>query len=268
MKSILNQCRKINLILVGIVWLLLQTAACAQTSMDKGYNPEYDVGFLNKMGHDLDEVSAYYTNNTVWVLGTPLVTGGESTEGWIPLPIPAEAEVRIVDKGVHKAVKVSLKDVPKKGFRDGTIYFVFNADGTVQVKPLKENDEAGYAELIKGLRPEGEYRFGFVNKTGHDIESVSVNQGATQISRPNNGSGDIPVRVKFEYSEPLLPPIPSEVEVRWSEENGTPHAVKVKLDGVPKGFEGRIFFVINPDHTVEVHPIKNGNDKAAFKVVK
>ena len=266
MNSILNQCLRGNLLLAGLVWLMLQTTGWAQPS--KGYNPEYDVGFLNKTGHDLDEVSVYYTNNTVWVLGTPLVTGGESTEGWIPLPIPAEAEVRIVDKGVHKTVKVSLKDVPKKGFRDGTIYFVFNADGTVQVKPLKENDEAGYNEVIKGLRPEGEYRFGFVNKTGHDIEDVSVNHDGAQISRPNLARGDVPARVKVASSDPLLPPIPSEAELRWNEENGTPHAVKVKLDGVTNGFDGIIYLVIKPDNTVEAHPVKKGDDKAAFKVVK
>jgi hypothetical protein len=138
----------------------------------------------------------------------------------------------------------------------------------VQVKPLKENDEAGHDALVKGLRPEGEYRFAFVNKTSRDIEDVSVNQGTTQISRPNNGSGDIPARIKVEFSDVLLPPIPSEVELRWNEENGTPHAVKVKLDDVPKGFEGRIFFVIKADGTVEVHPVKNGDDKEAFKVEK
>ena len=256
MNSILNQCLRGNLLLAGIVWLMLQTTGWAQPSKDKGYNPEYDVGFLNKTGHDLDEVSIYYTNNTVWVLGTPLVTGGESTEGWIPLPIPAEAEVRIVDKGVHKTVKVSLKDVPKKGFRDGTIYFVINADGTVQVKPLKENDEAGHDALVKGLRPEGEYRFAFVNKTSRDIEDVSVNQGTTQISRPNNGSGDIPVRIKVEFFRCVAAAHPVRSGVAMERGKWALHAVKVKLDDVPKGFEGRIFFVIKADGTVEVHPVK------------
>ena len=132
MNSILNQCLRGNLLLAGIVWLKSQTTGWAQPSKDKGYNPEYDVGFLNKTGHDLDEVSVYYTNNTVWVRGTPLVTGGESTEGWIPLPIPAEAEVRIVDKGVHKTVKVSLKDVPKKG--SATAQFISSSMRTARCK--------------------------------------------------------------------------------------------------------------------------------------
>ena len=90
----------------------------------------------------------------------------------------------------------------------------------MQVKPLKENDEAGHDALVKGLRPEGEYRFGFVNKTGHDIEDVSVNHDGAQISRPNLGGGYVPARVKVASSDPLLPPIPAEAELRWNEKTG------------------------------------------------
>jgi hypothetical protein len=65
----------------------------------------------------------------------------------------------------------------------------------------------------------------------------------------------------------LALPIPAEAEVRW-DENGVPHAVKVRLENVPKGFDGRIFFTIKSDGTVEVRPVKRGDDKAAFEVVK
>jgi hypothetical protein len=47
-----------------------------------------------------------------------------------------------------------------------------------------------------------------------------------------------------------------------------PHSAKVRLDTVPKGFEGRIFFVINADGSVEAHPVKNGDDESAFKLVR
>lgn len=247
------------LLIASIAWPILIVNACAQI-------PEYGLGFLNKTGHPLDEVSVY-SDGKLWGLPTPLVVGSDATEDGLTMPIPTNAEVRIIEHGEHKSVMVSIKNVPRN-FQQGTIYFVFNRDGSVQAKALEENDGAGYAELIKGLRPAGEYRFGFVNRTGHDIESVSVNEGTTQISRPNNGSSNIPVRTKFEYSDTLLPPIPSEVELRWNDEGTATHAAKVKLDGVPKGFEGRIFFVIKADETVEVHPVKNGDDKAAFKLVK
>ena len=61
--------------------------------------------------------------------------------------------------------------VPKRLTYEWTLYFVINADGTVQAKALKDSDEAGYAELEKGLIPAGEYRIGFVNKTGRDVEA-------------------------------------------------------------------------------------------------
>ena len=75
-------------------------------------------------------------------------------------------------------------------------------------------------------------------------------------------------RLDFQwYSNPLLPPIPTDVEVRWKSSD-MPYSAKVKLENIPKGFEGIIYLVMKADGTVEVYPIKNGDDKAAFKVVK
>jgi hypothetical protein len=231
--------------------------ACAHA----GATMEYYIGYLNKTGHDM-EVSVY-VGNKLWALPTMLVAGGEATQGSISKPIPVEAEVRIIDGDEQKSIKVSLKDVPKKGFRDGTIYFVINTNGTVDVKPIRLGEEAAMAGLVKGLRPAGEYRLGFVNKTGHDLEAATVFYGD---KRAGTG-GDIPARVKLGYSDPLTLPFPSVVEVRWTEA-GTSHAVKVNVEGVPKGFEGRVFFVIKADHTVEVHPVKKGDDKSAIDLVK
>jgi len=265
MNSILSQCIKSNLLLASIVWLMLPMTGCAQTKRDSGYNPEYHIGFLNKTGHDLDEVSLYDTNNKVWGLPAPLVAGGQATQGWITPPIPLEAEVRVVDKGEHKTIKVSLKDVPKKGFHDGIIYFVINADYTVDVKPIKSADSDEAVALVMSARPRGEYRLGFVNKTGRDLKAVAVFYGDKQAG----SGGNILVRVKVGCSDPLTLPFPSEVEVRWKEDDAD-HAVKTKLEGiVPKGYAtGTIFFVIKPDNTVEVHPVKWGDDKGAAKLVK
>jgi hypothetical protein len=58
-----------------------------------------------------------------------------------------------------------------------------------------------------------------------------------------------------------------EAELRWTEDSVS-HAVKVRLADVPKAFEGRIFFIIKADGTVETQPVKNGDDKAAAKAVK
>jgi len=225
---------------------------------------EYYIGFLNKTGHNLDEVSVYSGNN-LWGLPTPLVVGGKATEGVITMAIPTEAEVRIVDHGEQKSVKVSLKNVPEEGFEDGTIFFVIYTNDTVEVKPVKIGDDAAMAEVMKGLRPEGEYRFAFVNRTGHELQAVTVYYGGKKTGT----GGNVLARsqANFTYSDPLTMPCPAEAELRWIED-GTPHTVKVKLEGVPKGFEGRIFFVIKADDTVQVHPVKNGDDKSAFELVK
>jgi hypothetical protein len=42
----------------------------------------------------------------------------------------------------------------------------------------------------------------------------------------------------------------------------------VKLDSAPNGFEGTIYMVIKPDNTIEVRPIKNGDDEGAIKLMK
>jgi hypothetical protein len=161
---------------------------------------------------------------------------------------------------------VKLEGVlPKHLTDDWTLYFVINQDGTVQAKPIKANDKAAYAELTKGLRPEGEYRLGFVNKTGRDLGAVSAYYGADRVAL----AARLTTRAKVGYSDPLTLPIPSEAEVRWKE-NGADRAVKAKLEGVvPKGYaEGTIYFVIKVDGTVEVHPIKAGDDQGAFKLMR
>jgi hypothetical protein len=251
---------------IRAIGLLLVMNGYAQLPVRAGTG--YDIGFMNKTGRDLDGVCVYYGEVKAAEAGG-LVKGGEATDGLITLPVPSAADMRWIDNGQSHSVNVKLEGVvPKRLTDEWTLYLVINADGTVQAKALKYNDEAGYAELAKGLRPEGEYHLGFVNKTGHDLKDISVNNGATKMGRPNLQGGDIPVRVKVAYSDPLPPPIPAEAEVRWSGEGGASQSVKVKLDGVPKGFDGIIYLVIKPDNTVEVHPVKNGDDKEAFKVVK
>jgi hypothetical protein len=249
---------KIGLIVISVITFALVECSCAAGT-------EYYIGLVNKTGHYVDEVSLY-SSNTQWGFPTPMVVGGVTTQGAITTPIPAEAEVRITDHGEHKSIMVSIKDVPRH-FQDGTIYFVFNRDGSVQARTLKEDDDAGYAEMIKGLRPAGEYRFGFVDKTGRDLEGILVNAGGTKLSGPNLVGGDLPARVKVAYSDPLLPPIPTEAELQWKED-GVSHTANVMLADVPKGFEGIIYFIIKADGTVEAHPVKNGDDKAASKLVK
>src|SRR4051812_33914337 len=144
MNAFMNSCSRIGLIVASTVALIV--VGCSSAT---GAHRVYYIGFLNKTGHPLDNVSVY-SNGKLWGSPGRMVVGGKATEGVITAPIPSEAEVRIVDHGQHKSVKVSIKNVPRR-FQDGTIYFVFNRDGTVEAKALKDDDRAGHAELTKDL---------------------------------------------------------------------------------------------------------------------
>ena len=225
---------------------------------------KYDIGFLNKTGFDLHEVMLV-SNGKEWGKSTLVVAGGEATQGWLTDPIPPEVELKMTDgRGESKTAMLNLKDIPKF-FCDGTIYFAINRDGSVQVKALKNNDLEGYKELIKGLRPEGEYHFAFVNKTGRDLQEVSVYYGARKVGTGNY----IPARAQanFSYSDPLNEPCAMEAELRWIED-GAPRATKVSLEAVPRKLEGFLFFIIKADGFVEVHPVDKGDDKASLDLIK
>jgi hypothetical protein len=262
MNTLLNHVSRIGFIAASSALLAVFECSCAT-----GANREYHMGYLNKTGRSLDEVGVY-SNGKSWGFPALMVVGGEKTAGGITDPIPSEAEVRITEQGQQKTIKVSMKGVPSN-FKDGTIYFVLNRDGTVVARAIRDDDEAGYAELAKGLRPAGEYRFGFVNRTAHELQAVTVFYDGQKVTTGGDIRAPSPsrARARFTYSDPLTLPRPATAELRWIE-NAAPHAVEVKLESVPKGFEGIIYFVIKADGTVEVHPIKNGDDKSAMEIVK
>lgn len=237
--------------------------ACAQFHLRQ---QEYYIGFMNKTGHDLSGVCVYFGSVEAAAKGG-LVVGGCGIFGPVTVPIPAEAEMRWIDGDKSYAVKAKLEGVVPKGFSDdGTIYFVINKDDSVLVKAIKmRGDDDAFRELTKGLRPEGEYDLGFVNKTGRNLEAVSVYYSDQKAGE----AGNILARVKVGYSGHLTLPIPSEAEVRWKE-SGVNHSVKTKLEGVvTNGYaKGTIFFVIKDDDTVEVKPIKWNDSQGSIKLVK
>jgi hypothetical protein len=235
MITLWNNCKK-KLMPVGLAGLMVLACACAQLSMQA--EPQYDIGFLNNTGQRLDGVDVYYWDARV-ATASNLVKSGRATYGSVTMPIPSEAELRWDERDKHYAVKTKLEGVIPKGFGDdGTIYFVINTNGTVDVKPIKFGDTDAVVKLEKAVHPAGEYRLGFVNKTGHDLQAVSVYYD----DQPAGSAGNILARVKIGYSDALPLPLPAEAEVRWVE-NDTPHRVKVDLKGtVPKGYaEGTIF---------------------------
>jgi len=262
MLLIWNNCRKKSAF-ISLVGLALMINACAQPRMQAKL--QYDIGFMNYAGQRLDNVAVYYGNTEVAAKGA-LVKSGRATYGSVTIPIPSEAEVRWDEGGKHYAVKAKLEGVVPKSFGDdGTIYFVINTNGTVDVKPIRFGDTDAVVKLEKAVHPEGEYRLGFVNKTGHDLQAVSVYYGDQQAGI----AGNILARVKVGYSDALALPFPPEAEVRWKDD-GTNHSVKVKLEGVvSKGYaDGTIFFVFKDDDAVEVKSIKWSDSQGVAKLVK
>jgi hypothetical protein len=225
----------------------------------------YYFGFINKTGHDLSGVCAYYDSRLVAEPGI-LGISAESTEGSISLPIPSVAEVRWSDNGQTHAVKVSLKGVISKGItNDFIMYFIINKDSTVLAKVVNYSDIAARLALTEDLSPKDEYMFGYVNKTGHDVQGAMTYYGDQKVG----DGGNLTTTAKLGYSKHLTLRIPSTAELRWSE-NGVSHAVKVKLDGVvPSGFvKGTIYFVIKDDDSIEIKTVSWGNQKANFDFVK
>ncbi|MBN1867986.1 hypothetical protein JW916_11920 [Candidatus Sumerlaeota bacterium] len=234
---------------ISVTGLVLLMNACAplRTRTDPLYFGYY-LGFMNKTGRDLYEVQACFADRVV-ASKIQLPKRGKSTEGPETLPIPSEAKAWWWEDGQRRSATVRIEDVPAKSF-DGTLYFVFNPNGTVDAKPILSGDIKAYLELAKGLRPEEEYRLGFVNKTGRDLQAVSVFYGDQRVG----GTKRVP---KVNYAEYLILPIPSQAEVRWCEDDAL-RSAKVKLEGVvPKGFsQGTIYFVFTNEDTVEAKSIK------------
>jgi cytochrome c-type biogenesis protein CcmE len=251
------------LTLVSMTGLTVVMSACTQPRLKA--QSYYYVGFVNKTGRVLENVRAYFGDRLVASPGA-LVKGGTTTEGPISLPIPTEAKVQWVDDGEHHSVKVLLEGVVPKGFSEGgTVYFVINTNGVVQAKAIKPFDKDAMADLMKGVRPKGEYRLAFINKTGGDLGDVSAYYGAERVAIVRG----LPTRAKLGYSDPLTLSIPSELEVRWTEK-AADHAVRVRLEGVvPKGYaEGTIFLIIKAADNVEVKPIKWGDNEGSIRLVQ
>jgi hypothetical protein len=68
-------------------------------------------------------------------------------------PIPHEVEVRWVDgDGQGRTTKLKVEEAVRRQLTgDWTLYCIFEKDGTVQLRALKEDDQAGLDELTKGL---------------------------------------------------------------------------------------------------------------------
>jgi hypothetical protein len=173
--------------------------------------------------------------------------------------------VRWEADGQKRKAKANLQGIPQQLGDRGTLYLIINPDNSVQAKGVRFGDMNDLVGLVKGVYPEGEYTLGFVNKTGHALESLCVYYGDQRAGC----SGDVRGRAKAAYSERLALPFPSEAEVRWTED-AAPQKVKVKLEGVvPKGFaEGTIFFVIRNGGNVQVRAIKWADGQASIDLVR
>jgi hypothetical protein len=130
--------------LIFITGAILLMPACSKSPM----KARYYIGFVNKTGHDLDGVCAFYG---VTKVAQPSWLGKDdnATEGLIPVPIPSEAEVQWDENGTHHAVKVKLEGVVPPGLDRFTLYFIIKADGSVDAKAIKLSDIDANANVTK-----------------------------------------------------------------------------------------------------------------------
>jgi hypothetical protein len=106
---------------------------------------------LNRTSHVFEGVGVYFDGKMAAMKGH-LVSGGLASYGVVTLPIPAAAEVRWDDNGVHHVPKVKLEGRVPNNPIDWNIYFIIEKDGTVTVASVSSDDRAGNQQLQKGLR--------------------------------------------------------------------------------------------------------------------
>ena len=228
----------------------------------------YYIGFVNKTGEDLHNVSAFFGGQPVARCGE-LVKAGYKTEGPLSLKVPLEAEVRWDQAGQSRVAKVKLTGVIPDGFpdgfRDGTLYFVILTNGIVEPQAIRLDDSAANKKLLADPERDKTYRFGFVNRTGQDLKSLSAYHAGKQVG----SVADMQSRTRVDYSELIALPVPLEMEVRWIE-GEAPHAVEVKLATlVPEGFAGgTVFFILESGGSVKVKAVKWGDDQGSRDAVK
>jgi hypothetical protein len=115
--------------------------------LEKGLIPagEYQIGFVNKTGRDVEAISAS-AGGTKLLEYEMLIGGGFTYSGYLDPPIAFEAELQWKQGGAPHALKVKLADVPKDF--EGIIYFVAEPDGRVEVHPVIKGDDKATSKII------------------------------------------------------------------------------------------------------------------------
>jgi hypothetical protein len=107
--------------------------------------PCYYIGVVNKTGRDLQNVSVLFSGKQEAHPGW-LAKDGCATEGPVTTPIPPEAELRLDER----VMKVNLEGVVPARFFDGTIYFIFGTNDSLQVKTARADDIEAKAAIMRG----------------------------------------------------------------------------------------------------------------------
>ena len=146
-------------------------------------------------------------------------------------------------------------------------------NGPITVGSLSLRNTNAFSQPITRNPAADDYRIGFINRVGQNLYDLSVSYDEKEVC----AVPDVVAQVKVRYSEMLTLRRPAEAVVRWQQSVGLPwpesttkHSVTVKLDGsVPAEFSrGTVFFVIRNDDIVEVRPIKWGDEKTTFNLMR
>jgi hypothetical protein len=114
-------------------------------------SPRYFIYMVNRTPHEFEGVSVYFAGKMAAECGN-MVKGGLASYGFVTLPIPAEAQVRWDDRGVHHAPTVKLQGVVPDHPVGLDLYFIIEEDGSVTVKCVRFDDVDGKVEATNGIQ--------------------------------------------------------------------------------------------------------------------
>jgi hypothetical protein len=114
-------------------------------------SPRYFIYMVNRTPREFEGVGVYFAGKMAAEKGH-MVKGGLASYGYVTLPIPAEAEVRWDDRGVHHAPMIKLQGVVPDHPVGLDLYFIIEEDGSVTVKCVRFDDVDGKVEATNGIQ--------------------------------------------------------------------------------------------------------------------
>jgi hypothetical protein len=242
--------------------LLLAASLTGSCVLAIGQRPIY-ISCLNKSENLVGGLSVYASGKLIAQPGW-LVAHGVATEGPLDMDIPAEVEVHWVRDSTRRSTKLRLSGNVAGSARP-RLYVVFDRDGSLSAQISDDNNIEAKKHIFKGLRPEGEYGFGFINRTSFDLTNICAIYGKSAVACV----GSLEKRILKSYTQLITNAIPAEINIQWHDQEGM-HSSRFATRGiVPEDFShGHIFVVIHDDRHLDVRAVPSSDQHGADDLLK